>query len=123
MSITHETLSGGILRLRVTSSQMHRLRAAAATECQPLADYVRGLLDQNLYIRDELASLRRIILEQVGQSNQISPAVPIDGAIDSAAIETLLLLRQLVRPENLRVAHADLTRLGLTPFQSIGPTA
>lgn len=119
-SEVREPLSSGPLRIRVTPSQMHRLQAGAAAEGIPFADFVRGLLDRNLRIHEELVNLRRIILDQGGQNNEAPTPTPGDAA-HVAAIETLLLLRQLVRPENIRATHTDMVRLHLSPFQAIKP--
>ncbi|MGS1117390.1 hypothetical protein [Castellaniella sp. UC4442_H9] len=115
-----EILSCGPLRVRVTPSQMHRLKAGAEMEGIPFADFVRGVLDQGLGIREELTNLRRLIV-----AHDDSPASPVVAGADhmthAVAVETLLLIRQLVRPENLRAVRADLSRLGLTPFPSTRP--
>jgi hypothetical protein len=95
------------------------LKTGSAAEGIPFADYVRSVLDENLDIREELVNLRRIILDQGTRQAHPLPSSGLDSSIDTAAIEALLLLRQLARPENIRAAHADMARLELTPFKSI----
>lgn len=113
-----ETLSGGILHLRVTPAQMNRLRSGAALTGKPLADYVRGLIDDALNLSEQIVELRSIILDYQSQGAASEVASPNTAAavVQSASVETLLLLRQLVKPEHTRAAHADLARLSIPPI-------
>ncbi|WP_323011466.1 hypothetical protein [Castellaniella sp.] len=114
-----ETLSGGILHLRVTPAQMNRLRSGAALTGKPLADYVRGLIDDALNLSEQIVELRSIILDYQSQgaaTEAASPNTAATAVVQSASVETLLLLRQLVKPEHTRAAHADLARLSIPPI-------
>lgn len=117
MDPKHETLSGGTLRIRVSPSLMTKLQSAAAMDGRPFPDFVRSLLVEGVDIRDELTNLRRIILDRESpHETSDRPDQQVDQQTQAAVLETLLLLRQIVTPEHLRAAHADLRRSSVSPI-------
>ena len=103
-----------------------RLSEAAAARYQALADqawpnpiplstYLKLRLEEGDAIAEHLDSLRldiRDLAVDIGRENRR----PDGGQANSVAIETLLLLRAVTNPQQVRMVQAELQRRGITPW-------
>jgi uncharacterized protein (DUF1778 family) len=89
-----------LLRLRITPSQRQHLSEAAALAGLSSSEYARQLLTTSQSMQSELASLRHALETLLDQH---SPATQI---------ETLMLLRILVQPEQVNQVHNSMLTLG-----------
>ena len=80
-------------KLGISLSEYLRLRLASANEND---------------VADQIAQLRLTILDNPGD-------VPTD--LWPAVAEVVLLLRHICKPGDVRAAHAELTRSGVTPWR------
>ena len=93
------------INVRLSAKQQRQYEAEASRLNMPLASYLRERLEANENIFEEIASLRRPVDRA---------ATTLENNSDNEAIilEILFLLRQMVQPEKMRIAHNELTRLG-----------
>lgn len=68
---------------------------------------------------ETMDDLRDQVAERLGAPTQETQPT---GEPSATEIETLLLLRTLSAPQNLRIVTAEIQRQGLKPFQIPGPT-
>lgn len=100
--------------IRFTDEQMAQLEAASGGN---VSDYIRrqlfgedsGLneaLDRISHLSDDIEDLIRSMPESESHGNDGLPLLA----------EILLILRSNVKPETIRKAQAELTRIGVTPW-------
>ncbi|MFC4963458.1 plasmid mobilization protein [Alcaligenes sp. GCM10023179] len=92
-----------LLRLRITPSQRQHLNEAAALAGLSSSEYARQLLTTSQSMQSELASLRHALENLLDQH---SPATQM---------ETLMLLRILVQPEQVSQVHKSMLIIGQIP--------
>ena len=103
------------IQIRLHTEQHLRYEAAAARLGKPLATYLRECLET--YENDHsVASLKRefLVLRHMLEDwtdKPISHAVESNG--NHLLMEVVLLLRQLAKPEHIRIAQGELKRLGV----------
>lgn len=83
------------------------MRSAADAAGVTFGVFIRRRIEQMLPLEEELAALRAAI-ELLDLYDPASSA-----AASPAAVETLLLLRQMASPMQLRAVQADMERYGL----------
>lgn len=95
-----------LLRLRITPSQRQHLSEAAALAGISSSEYARQLLTSSQSVQSALVSLRHALETLLDQH---SPATQM---------ETLMLLRTLVRPEQVNQVHKSMMTMGHMPAHS-----
>ncbi len=99
--------------IRFSDDDWAKLARCAQLADKPLSTYCRERLLSESDVDAKLAE----ILRHVTSRSEIDP-MDIGAATDDVSypilIEILLLLRQTTAPKNLRVAHGELERLGLS---------
>ena len=110
MSLSHP------IQLRLQPEKQYFYQEEAARQGKPLASYLRERLDNNdekleaiNNLKREVMSLR-LMVEDIIATSQNTPSNN-DNA-NPTLFEMLLLLRQLSRPEHLKIAQGELQRLG-----------
>lgn len=110
---------GHPIQLRLQLEKQFFYQEEAAKQGKPLASYLRERLDKEdetlqaiVSLRHEVATLR-LMTEDIATKNVSSKLD--DG--DPALFEILMLLRQLCRPEQLKIAQGELNRLGYSARQ------
>ena len=100
------------IRLKIDKQLFYQDEAARLGRA--LSVYLRERLDASDETHEAIASLRcevaslRVMLEDL----VMPKSTPVNN--DPTALEMLLLLRQICRPEHLKIAQGELNRLGLT---------
>lgn len=107
---------GNPIQLRLTLDKQFLYQEEAAKSGKPLAAYLRDRLDKSdetleaiTSLRREITSLRLMVEETTEAKSNFSTT---QGNVNPALFEILLLLRQLCRPEQLKIAQGELNRLG-----------
>ena len=103
------------IQIRLHTEQHLRYEAAAARLGKPLATYLRECLEacENDH---SVASLKRefLVLRHMLEDLADKPAsVAVESNGNPLIMEIVLLLRQLARPEHVRIAQGELKRLGV----------
>ncbi len=107
------TLSDPI-QLRLKSDKQLFYQDESARLGKAMSVYLRERLEASDEAHEAIASLRcevaslRLMLEDLGMPKSAP------GNIEPTLLEILLLLRQICRPEHLKIAQGELNRLGLT---------
>ncbi|MBL8586011.1 MAG: mobilization protein [Bradyrhizobiaceae bacterium] len=108
------------INLRLSIDRKRQYEDDAARRGMPLTTYLRRRLEDGDQVSEQLAELRRLILDaQSGPtSHEDSPAgeaAPDPSGVPSTAmlVEVLLLLRSVVDADKLRMVHGELRRQGL----------
>lgn len=114
---------GPPVKVRLNPVLQAELEREAAHRKLPLATYLRerlragsDALVEIQELRQELTALRRMV--EVLAARQAEPAAAATGATDPALLELLLLMRTTATPDRLRVAQAELRRLGMEPWKA-----
>jgi hypothetical protein len=103
--------------LRLSRDAWERYSDEATALGVALGTYLRNRLEHvDRYVENELALRAR----------PVQPAsAPCPGAsaplAQSVHLEMLLILRQIARPQMVDMARAELKRIGLEPWSSLGP--
>ncbi|MCB4321475.1 hypothetical protein KOE80_04555 [Alcaligenes sp. 13f] len=92
-----------LLRLRITPSQRQQLNEAAALAGLSPSEYARRLFADAQTYQAELMALRYAVEQLLEQKSR---------AIE---LETLLLLRSTLKPEQVRQVHQHMSGLGYLP--------
>lgn len=108
-------MSGPLLekpvRMRMSHDEHQAYLKAAADLGLSLSEYLRLRLvnaGEDL-VADQIAQLRLALIDT-------SDDDVARGALRPLVLELLLLLRHLMKPGELRAVHAELQRLGITPW-------
>ena len=103
------------IQIRLHLAQHLRYEAAAARLGKPLATYLRECLEA--YENDHsVASLKRefLALRHMLEDWADKPtSVAVESNSHPQLMEVVLLLRQLAKPEHVRIAQGELKRLGV----------
>lgn len=99
------------ITLRVSEEELLSYTRAAANLGLKPSEYLRLRLNsvEEQYVADQIAQLRLTLLDNLGSSEKQASILPI-------LLETLLLLRRICQPGDLRTVQAELQRLGHTPW-------
>lgn len=92
-----------LLRLRITPSQRQHLGEAAALAGLSPSEYARRLLTNSQAYKSELIALRHAVEQLLEQRSR------------AVELETLLLLRATLQPEQVNQVHQHMTTLGCLP--------
>lgn len=103
------------IQIRLHTGQHMRYESAAARLGKPLATYLRECLETHeedhsvASLKREFLALRHILEDLTDK--------PTSSAVESKSqpllLEIVLLLRQLAKPEHMRIAQGELKRLGV----------
>ena len=103
------------IQIRLNTEHHLRYEAAAARLGKPLATYLRECLETHENDHS-VASLKRELLAMRHMLEDWTDK-PASASIESSSypllMEGVLLLRQLARPEHVRIAQGELKRLGV----------
>ncbi len=109
-------LLGHPIQLRLKQEMQLAYQEEAASLGKPLASFLRERLEAQdetravlTHVRCEIASLR-LLMEDIEAQKNI--AGNNNSSSDATLLELLLLLRQLCRPEHVKIAQGELNRLG-----------
>jgi predicted DNA-binding protein len=109
MSLSHP------IRIRLNEEQFFRYESAAARLGKPLATYLRECLESH-EDNHSVASLKREFLALRHMLEDWTDKVPsneVESGGHPLLMEIVLLLRQLAKPEHVRIAQGELRRLGV----------
>lgn len=108
------------VNLRLGIDQKRQYEDDAVRRGMPLTTYLRRRLEQGDQVSEQLAELRRLIVDaQSGpashEDSRAGEAASDPSAVPSTAmlVEVLLLLRSAVGEDKLRLVHGELRRQGL----------
>lgn len=107
---------GNPIQLRLMLDKQYLYQEEAAKLGKPLASYLRDRLDKSDETLEAIISLRReitnlrLMVEDITETK--SNHHTTEENINPTLFEILLLLRQLCRPEQLKIAQGELNRLG-----------
>lgn len=99
-----------LISIRMSDDEHQHYVIAATKLGMSLSEYLRlrlASVNEN-DVADQIAQLRLTILDNPGE-------VPTD--LWPAVAEVVLLLRHICKPGDVRAAHAELTRSGVTPWR------
>jgi hypothetical protein len=103
--------------LRLSRDAWERYSEEAAALGLALGTYLRSRLEHvDRYVENELALRARPVQPASGPG----PGTPAPLS-QSVQLEMLLVLRQIARPQMVDMARAELKRIGLEPWSSLGP--
>jgi len=112
---------GHPIQLRLQLEKQFFYQEEAAKLGKPLASYLRDRLDKDdetleaiINLQREVTTLR-LMLEDIAITK--TGTSQSAGTVDSTSIEMLMLLRQLCRPEQLKIAQSEINRLGFSVRQ------
>ncbi|RUR14046.1 mobilization protein [Legionella septentrionalis] len=111
---------GNPIQLRLMLDKQFLYQEEAAKSGKSLAAYLRDRLDKSDETLEAITNLRREITSlrlMVEETTEAKSNLATPGNIDPALFEILLLLRQLCRPEQLKIAQGELNRLGYSVRQ------
>lgn len=109
---------GHPIQLRLKLEKQFLYQEEAAKEGKPLASYLRDRLDKDDETLEAITGLRREVISLRLMVEDITTAKSNhSNSSDPALFEILLLLRQLCRPEQLKIAQGELNRLGYSVRQ------
>lgn len=103
---------GDPIQIRMTLEKHLFYQDEAAKLGKPLATYLRERLDSSDETMSAISSLQRELasLRFLLEDKSKEPDSPTN--IEPSIFEILLLLRQLCRPEQVKIAQGELNRLG-----------
>lgn len=103
---------GHPIQLRLKLEKQFLYQEEAAKQGKPLTSYLRDRLDKDDETLEAIESLRREVISLRFMVDDIPTAKSSTSNCDPTLFEILLLLRQLCRPEQLKIAQGELNRLG-----------
>lgn len=100
-----------LISIRLSADEHQCYTRAAADLGLSLSEYLRLRLVSigDDYVADQIAQLRLTLLDNATTEENETTAL---------MLETVLLLRRLCKPSELRSVHADMQRLGHPPWSS-----
>lgn len=108
------------INLRLSIDRKRQYEDDAVRRGMPLTTYLRHRLEEGDQVNEQLAELRRLILDAptglyAHESSPAGEAASNPSAVPNAAmlVEVLLLLRSVVDADKMRMVHGELRRQGL----------
>jgi len=98
--------------VRLSDETRRRYEIASAARGISLSQYLRERLENEDYIAEQISDLRLILLDDRAYQQEVD-AESLRVETWSVLLELLLLTRQNAPPEQLRVVHNELSRLGM----------
>ena len=103
---------GHPIQLRVTLEKQYFYQEEAAKLGKPLATYLRERLESSDDTLSAISSLQRDLASLRFLLEDKPKASDTSAETQTSLVEMLLLLRQLCRPEQVKIAQGELNRLG-----------